>query len=427
MFVALVCFCLLLNSVAVVYVLTRTNLDPRGKKLFTAAAFGSLALQLILATQGHNYDMESWGIVASLVLHGKSVYANTTRFNYGPIWAYILAGLEQLSASLPAMGGEAFHVTVAAFLGLADMALAALLAAQYGLGAGLFLLCCPATILLTGYHSQFEDFALLAGLASWLLIRRGGVPPLRLALAAGLLGISLVIKHILFLFPVWVLFWPKLGSWRKRVAYVVIAYGIFALSFLPWIVDPPSRAGIYHQVFQYRSYFGFSLSRLIVSVDPMNRTSPAASAVLTLGWLAVLVAAGVVLPRRLDNIFPMYLLTMFAFSPALTDQYLAVPLLAGAILVASWPSWALAGAIVLALYSSPYDVFRFHPNLVYYLSMVSTQICAMGLLVVQLRHASPPWTTPIPHQETTRRAVTLAFGSLALVLVILLVKSLAQH
>ena len=159
----------------------------------------------------------------------------------------------------------------------------------------------------------------------------------------------------------------------------------------------------------------------------MNRTSPAASAVLTLGWLAVLVAAGVVLPRRLDNIFPMYLLTMFAFSPALTDQYLAVPLLAGAILVASWPSWALAGAIVLALYSSPYDVFRFHPNLVYYLSMVSTQICAMGLLVVQLRHASPPWTTPIPHQETTRRAVTLAFGSLALVLVILLVKSLAQH
>ncbi|MGD1103261.1 MAG: hypothetical protein ABSA59_14505 [Terriglobia bacterium] len=207
MFVTLVCCCLLLNSGGAVYLLAQANLERWKKTVFAVVALASLALKLILATRGHNYDLDSFGIVASLVLHGRSVYANTSRFNYGPLWAIILAGLQQLSTLLPAMGGEAFHVAVAAFLGITDVALAALLAAMYRYGAGLFFLCCPATILLTGYHSQFENFALLAGLASWLLIRSGSTPTPRLVFAAALQGVSLIIKHVLFMFPVWVLFW----------------------------------------------------------------------------------------------------------------------------------------------------------------------------------------------------------------------------
>ena len=124
-------------------------------------------------------------------------------------------------------------------------------------------------ILLTGYHSQFEDSAWLAGLASWLLIRRGSPAPRRLAFAAELQGVPLSIKHILFLFPIWVLFWPKLGGWRKRMGNAVIAYGVFGLSFFPCMRDPASRAGIYHNLLHYRAVFSLSLGRFLTPAHPL--------------------------------------------------------------------------------------------------------------------------------------------------------------
>jgi hypothetical protein len=424
-FVSLVCLCLLINAGGAVYLLARSNLERGKKALFAVAALASLALKLALATRGHNYDLDSYRIVASLVLQGKSVYAHTSRFNYGPLWAYILAGLEQLSTFMPAMGAEALHVAVAAFLGVTDVALAAILAAKYRYGAGIFFLCCPATILLTGYHSQFENFALLAGLASWLLIRDGSTTTPRLVFAAGLQGVSLVIKHVLFLFPLWVFFWPKLGSLGKRIAYVAIAYGIFGSAFLPWMFDPASRAGIVQNVFQYRSVFNLSFSRLIISFYPFAMVSPATSSVLTVGWLAVLILAGIVATRKDDEFFPLYLLAMFAFSPALMHQYLAIPLLACAILYTSWPSWALVGTAIVALFSSPAEIFRFPFTIADYTATVSTQICAAALLLVQLQRTSPLRAAPLPLAKGAQKAVTLAFGSLALVFLIFVVKLLA--
>jgi hypothetical protein len=426
-FVTLVCFCLLLNSGGAAYLLVQADFERWKKTVFVLASVASLALKIILATRGHNYDLESYGIVAQLVLQGRSVYANTTRFNYGPLWAFLLAGLKQLSTLLPVMGGEAFHVAIAAFLGVTDVALAAILSAKYRYGAGIFFLCCPATILLTGYHSQFENFALLAGLAAWMLIRKGSTKSPQLVLAAGLQGLSLIIKHVLFLFPFWVLLWPQMGSWRKRAAYVVIAYGVFALSFLPWMLDPPSRAGIYQNVFHYRSEFTFSLSRLIASSHPFAGMSPTVSSVLTYGWMAAVIAVGIVAAHRKGAFFSMYLLTMFAFSPALRDQYLAIALLACAILISRWPSWALVGTATLAVICSPSNLFQLPFNMVYYFVIVSTQICALGLLMVELRRASPAPTTPSSTREAVRSALTLAFASSGLVLVIFLIKSWVVH
>lgn len=392
--------------------------------LFMAVALVSLSLKLNLAAHGHNFDVDSYGIVASLVLHGKSVYANTSRFNYAPVWSLVVAGLSQISDVLPIRGGETFHVTVAVFLGLTDIALAALLSTQFRYGAGIFFLCCPAIMLLTGRHSQFENLALLAGIASWLLIRGGSATTPRLLLAAGVQGLSLIIKHVLFLFPLWIFFWKELGSWQKRATFVVVSYGMFALSFLPWLPDPASREGIVRNVLLYRSQFMYSISQLLASVSFLAVIPKQGPTVLTLGWIAIVVLAGYLVARRKCDIFPMYLLIMFSFSPALRDQYLALPLLACAILYTSWPCWAFTVVATLALLSSPYNVACL-PLQCYYTVLVSTQICAAVFFWVELRGASA-WRRPSsPAPVLVRDAVALTLGSVAMVTAILLLKTFA--
>lgn len=422
MFVALVLFFFILMFGGAAYLLTQASVEPWKKAAFAGAALGSLALKLLLATRGHNFDLDSYGIVASLVLHGKSVYANTSRFNYAPLWSWVVAGLEQFAALSPVQGRETYHVTVAAFLGMTDVALAAVLSTQYRYGAGIFLLCCPAGILLTGYHSQFENFALLAGLVGWLLIRRSPTSRRRLVLAALVQGLSLVIKHVLFLFPLWLFFWKELGSRRRRAAYVLISYGVFALSFAPWMFDPASRQGIIQNVFLYRSEFTYSLGQLLASVSFLALFPKQESTILMLIWVAIVAVAGNIVARRKADLFTIYLLVMFTFSPALRDQYLAIPLLACAILYASWPGWALAAIATLTLLSSPFNLALFSFRC-YFTVLVSTQVCAAVLLWTELRRAKLPRSGALPPREFVRNALALGLGSVAAVSAILLVKS----
>jgi hypothetical protein len=422
----LVCCCLLLNAGGSVYLLAQAKIERRKKTLFAVAALTSMALKLVLASHWSDYDLDSYRIVSSLVLDGKSVYANTARYNYAPLWALSLAGLKQISTLLPAMRGQALHFCVTAFLAIVDVALAALLATKYRYGAGIFFLCCPVTVLLTGAYSQFDNFALLAGLAAWLLVRKGTARWRRVLPSAALLGLSLTIKHVFFLFPLWLLFWSKLGSLRKRLAYVAIAYGLFALSFLPWATDPVSRAGIYQHVFLYRSRFHLSVLHLLAASGHFWIVSPRETSLLALIWIAVLMAAGIKVARGETELFPMYLLVMFAFSPALNDYYFALPMLACAILYPCWPVWALTSTAIIALFTSPGGIFCLPFNRLYYLTMLSSQISVGVLFIVQLRQAARPDLLALSPPRTPReRLATLAVAGMATIFLLLLIKAWA--
>ena len=82
--------------------MAQAKIAGRQKALWAVAAVASVALKLVLASRWSDYDVRSYEIVASLVLHGKSVYAHTERYNYAPPWAFFLAGLKQISTFLPA-------------------------------------------------------------------------------------------------------------------------------------------------------------------------------------------------------------------------------------------------------------------------------------------------------------------------------------
>jgi hypothetical protein len=410
-----------LNAGGAVYLLAKAKVERRQKLLFAVAALASIAAKVVLASRWSDFDLISYGTVASLVLHGKSVYANTEYYNYGPLWSFFLAGLRQISSLLPTMRQD-LHIMVAAFLAVVDVALAALLATKYRYDAGIFFLCCPVTVLLTGSYSQFDNFALLAGLAAWLLVREGDAGWRRILGSAGLLGLSIVIKHIFFLFPFWLLFWSKLGSLGKRLAYVVISCGIFAVSFLPWAADPASRLGIYQHVFHYRSRFFYSLLHLFAASPDFWSVSPHETSALTLIWIAVLLAAGIKVGRGNTELFPMYLLAMFAVSPALNDYYFALPMLACAVFFPSWPVWALLSTAMIVLFGSPGGVFDFPFNRVYYLAMVGSQISAAVLFMVELKQAGRAESAELLTPTTARKAAALTLAGMAVVFLILLIK-----
>jgi hypothetical protein len=137
-----------------------------------------LRLGLALALVG-NYDQESYAIVPGIMRQGGNVYAETIRYNYSPVWFTLVAAFDKAAKALTLP----LHVVLRSFLSVVDIANALLIGAiveQYQRGWGrktaLFYALNPGSILLVGYHGQFELLAMVPFLAGvYLVIRYGGV------------------------------------------------------------------------------------------------------------------------------------------------------------------------------------------------------------------------------------------------------------
>jgi len=329
-------------------------LDPRKKRLFVYAILVSVIAKIAVATFGHNYDVNSYCVVSNILEQGKSVYAETTRYNYGPIWAWLVSGFGYLSNC---NAGEHFHLVIAAFLATVDVMIGIALAENYSWTAAMVFLLSPISLLISGFHSQFDNLAVLIALLAWLMIREGKPRLTVLTGSSALLGISLIVKHIMFLFPLWLLFWKPLGRLRYRLLYVGLAFGIFGAAFLPWWVDPASRAGIVQNVFQYKSAFGNSLGgRLIELFVPLDSLDDfffrwfRIDNGLQILWMAGMLAAGIVLAmRNKRELFLLYLMVLYVSSPSISLQYTAIPMIACAVFWGMWESRAFLGAGTMAL------------------------------------------------------------------------------
>jgi len=263
-----------------------------------------------------------------------------------------------------------------------------------------------------------------------------------------------MVKHVLALFPIWLLFWKPLGKVRARLLYAALAYGICAASFAPWLQDPVSREGIARNVLKYSgewgcSWIGYTI-RLILpvgSLDSMLQAIHIAGGTETL-WLAALVAAGVVLAtRRPQELYLSYLLFLYASSLAQHSYYCAIPMAAAAALFFLWESWAFLLAATLAIATQyntlGYFLFRAAPSLtihgrsyafaevmgdpVYPFFVSASQLCA-GVLLYRLWKGAGETTggKAPPVSVGSRRAVALvAVGGLPVFLV--LARNLVAH
>jgi hypothetical protein len=432
--------------------LRRSPLPAQKKWLVGGAMVFSIVAKIALASLGHNYDVHAYRIVSNIMNRGGSVYAETDVYNYAPVWACVVSGFGHLAPTggeevfqrgvLAARGGEHFHMWISAFLATIDVLIGLAIACSYSwIGALVFLLS-PIGLLVSGFHAQFDNVAVLMGLLAWLQIRSGRPKPLALAGSSLCLGISLMVKHILFLFPIWLVFSKPLGKLRYRILYAAVAYGLFAGSFLPWMGDPASRAGILANVFRYKSFYGNSLLGYIIgfflpisSLDWYLRWIPMVSGLQAL-WMALMLAAGVFLARMgRRELYLFYLLLVFASSPALAIQYSAIPMVAAAVFYSAWESWAFIAAGSLAnlttkgnvglfffqavfpsqimIHGRPYhhlsDLFQ---NSAYMFFLVSSQFCAGALLLKQWRRGGEPTTRSSLRIEIAKAAALVAAGGI---------------
>jgi len=310
-----------------------------------------VAARLYVSTLGYTQDLnytQSW--VLQYHAGGRAaLLANTIQMSTVPIAPFVFVALSHLPCS--------FRTSLAVFLTLIDAAVAGLLWWSVGgVAAALFFLN-PISIIISGYQRVTDNVALLFGFAAALTWDRR-----RPFSAALLLGGSLLWKHDLVLLPVWLALkpWPASPCQRDqgesagclatpsrhRVSWLSgasLSQAIlcFVIPYALWLAglalyDPTLRI-VTHMV-NYRStanaplWFAFGVSNLMGRVP----------------WLWLFLGAMLLCGLRYRRCtaveaFAVYCCCLVAFSTALANHYLAIPLAGLAI---GWNRWAAAYTFV---------------------------------------------------------------------------------
>lgn len=293
--------------------------------LLFAAALGVMA-RFFVMTLGYNYDFDSYKIVGEIVSRGGSVYAETTRYNYGFLF-FLIQGLGYKLTLLirPDAVDTIYRVYIVSVLTLADVGITSWLSKKASPRLGLLFFLNPLSILITGFHNQFDNCAVLfALLASDFVDDSSEDLTKRDLLAILFLTLSLITKHILFVFFAWIFFRGRKQRPGKRLAYTFLPAILFLLSFLPFLIGNPAVLnGIIGNVFSYRSYNNYPFFRpLFLLVHVPER------AYFYL-YILIMLAVGFLLRGKdFTDLLLCYFAAMVAFSSAIANQYLVIPLIA---------------------------------------------------------------------------------------------------
>jgi hypothetical protein len=292
----------------------KTDNHFKSGRLFLAVLMAGLAARLLAATCGHNYDMDSWQLVAKIADRGENVYAATDRYNFAPGWFHILHGLNALAGH----NATVFRYVVAGFLSLADAGIFFFLWRRFGRLAGGWFFLNPIAITISGYQCNFDNVAIWLGLLAAGLMGDEWERPLTRRKILGLLvlGLSLVVKHVFFAFPFWLA--VKQKGLLQKVAVILVPLSLFALSFVPYWHT--ASQGIIQNVFQYRSLTNEFFYRMFL---PQFVQFMFGSQVV---WLFLLVLFAFLCRQKNTVEFLLfYTAVLVAAAPASINEYLAIP------------------------------------------------------------------------------------------------------
>jgi hypothetical protein len=288
--------------------------DTRLNWLFFVVLAAGIAARLFVSTLGHNYDMDSWQVAMQTPVTGN-VYPDTFRYPYAPGWFFVLHALYFLAGHDPVN----FRFAVAAFLTLVDAGTFFILWRKFGKLAGCWFFLNPISIVLTGYHRNFDNLAIFVALLAAFLIKDEFEKPVSRQTVLGLavLGFSLVLKHIFFIFPFWLA--VKQRGIAQKLIVILIPVSIFFLSFVPYWHG--GKDAIIQNVFTYKSYpteffYHMYVPRLVQYMFDSKGI-----------WFFCLALFAFIYRKKtaVESLL-LYTCVMTAFSPAIMNEYMAIPL-----------------------------------------------------------------------------------------------------
>ncbi len=272
----------------------------------------AILLRVYVSKMGNNIDYGSWKIVGSIVDNGKNVYEETTRYNYGPIWALMLGFFKKISL-LFFNDLLICRLLIIFSLSLADIFIAVWLYKYIGILSLFWFLFNPISIYISGFHNQFDNISIAIALYSLELIEK-----YRSRLSGYLLlGLSLIVKHIFLFFPIWLFISAKNA---KQRLLSLIPLLLFFISFLPFLTSKNVFLNIFHLVFTTQR-------------DVLYTFLPKSPFLTPIIILFILIPFGFLIKKEKVTRQGLYYLLLFV--AALTNsggQYLAIPLVAYAVL-----------------------------------------------------------------------------------------------
>ncbi|WP_136414726.1 hypothetical protein [Herbaspirillum sp. ST 5-3] len=286
-----------------------------------------IVLRLWAALRGHNFDVDSYRIVADIVAAGGNVYAETRRYNYGPIWFHILHYLDVI----PWPGVDALtslRIKVAEFLTVVDLCIYFFLLRRYSNAVAALFFLNPISVLITGYHSQFDNLAVLLALIAVADYHEEKGVGVRLSCLIGI-GLSLSVKHLLFVFPLWMAFRERI--WSRRLFVLLVPYLVFMSGFVFYL--PQGLQGIISNVFLYKSFDNAPFWAIFAPSVVFNAFPKIDLFISALALLGIWARQ----KSPLESLH-LYLISLVTFSSAIANQYLSIPTASIAVF---W-NWAYA-------------------------------------------------------------------------------------
>lgn len=246
---------------------------------------------------------------------GQNVYAATTRYNYAPFWFNFLHWLFQIANKNPI----SFRYLIVGALTLVDLLIFMILYKKIGSRAAFLFFLNPLSIIISGYHNQFDNIAILFSMVAVLLIEDNYAESITKRKLWGLvfLGMSLIVKHIFFLFPVWLA--VKQKKMLPKIILLAVPMFMFFLSFLPYWEN--GNMGIIQNVFNYKSLNNEYFYWLFVPISLQKLFSS------TIIWIVLLIIFAFVFRKNssFDSLL-YYTCVLVMASPSIANQYLVIAL-----------------------------------------------------------------------------------------------------
>ena len=291
----------------------RFVLRPSHFLIFCLLALGIFG-RFALISRGHNDDFKHYQSVVDVSRQGFTAW-QTDKYNYGPIWWYLLRMADWTHLHT----GISFRNLIVGILTFADLFIAFFIYKFKGLILGTLFFINPISIIISGYHNQFDNLSI--ALVCLAIMRLENVDRERLNsndfTVVLLLGASLTTKHIFMFFILWIAIRQKTVS--RKLVYVIGPFLIFGLSFVPFLAS--SWVSIKLNVIDYRSRNNAPFFQSIETITGFSSGTQFA----TVFFVSALLAIGFVLRKiAIDYLLFTYCIVVVAFSPALTNQYLAI-------------------------------------------------------------------------------------------------------